>query len=124
MTTRTQIPVTAGGAGGWVWRNRHEEWLRLTDACVMAIIGLQPLLVDTLDALPPWRAAHLARIAAGAGTGIQRFTYEQVLAAAQRAQPAAGPGWLTGRQHRTCPSCGRTCWDTTAVHHLPGCADA
>lgn len=79
----------------------HESHVRVTqpwerireneDRCLIAIEGRNPLPVQALLALPPWRAVMLARVAQLAGTGLERGTCEQIEA---EARSVTGTGQL------------------------------
>lgn len=107
----------------WVhWDTR--ELFRIQDLCLTAIDNGRPLVDDWLDALPPPRAMILLRIAAATPGPVTDETVEVAKEKACDKGSGAGPGWLTGRQGRTCVDCGHTTWPTAGHHgfgHIGPC---
>ena len=65
----------------------EETWKSIrnnTDDCLIAIENWKPLPTKALQALPPWRAATLARVADACLVDLEDGTVEQLLAEARR----------------------------------------
>lgn len=54
------------------------------DDCLIAIEDGNPLKVDILQRIPPWRARLLASVAKKAGISLEKGTYEQLAAEAKK----------------------------------------
>lgn len=69
---------------------------RNQDTCMIAIENSKPLPTAALQALPPWRAVMLARIAHAAGLGLEQGSIEQITAEARQVTGAGklGDWWL------------------------------
>lgn len=109
MTGPASIPGRTLLAAWPYWQTA--ELFRIQDNCLIAIEDRKPLAADWLDALPPWRAVMMLRLAAGTlGHPVVQETVDEAKAKAIEHRGSAGPGWLTGRRGRTCADCGRTVW--------------
>lgn len=93
----------------WSHWNR-DELFRVQDLCLIAITDERTLSAGWLDALPPYRAIMMLRLAAASPGPVTQEAVDTALAKALSLGGGAGPGWLTGRRGRTCADCGCTVW--------------
>lgn len=74
----------------------RREIMIAQDDCLIAMENRKPVPVAKLQALPPWRAVALARIADQAGLALERGTVEQIAAEAREVggDGTLGDWWL------------------------------
>jgi len=82
------LPDPDRSEGAW---RRRDDLMANQDDCLIAITEGEPLPVRAVQALPPWRAVMIARVASLADTDLERGSLTQLEA---EARDVGGGGML------------------------------